>query len=133
MLTKFLSFFILILTLLSCTKDQGKNPSIQFINALDYISSNEAMEPGQAFKIGVNTFKAETHVSLKTFKVTKSINNGEAEEVFSKRLRNTEKDDYNYLLQGNVGSTSGQTEKYTFTVTNRYGTTNQVSLTLSIL
>lgn len=66
------------------------------------------------------------------FNISKSINGAAAVSVFDKDLTGTEADAYSYDFNVTNDTVVGQQNKYTFTVTNRDGLTNQVNLTVTV-
>ncbi|HMG16685.1 MAG TPA: hypothetical protein VK590_14605 [Saprospiraceae bacterium] len=121
----------IIMAMTSCDKDEGKLPNLAFKTTLGYTSSDVTLPAASPVLIGINASKSESEDVLKKFNVSKSINGGTATTVFDKDLAGAEGDTYSYDYITTVDATSGQKSKYTFTVTNRDGITNQVSLTLT--
>jgi hypothetical protein len=121
-----------ILFFISCKKDEGKLPNINFIPGSDYTYTSKSLPQGTSFKIGINASKAEDKDVLKKFNISRSTNGAAAVSVFDKDLSGSEGDSYTYDFTGVTDSIPGQTDKYTFTVTNRDGLVNQVNLTLTI-
>jgi VCBS repeat-containing protein len=116
----------------SCEKDEGKLPNISFKTGGSYISTDATLAGGSVITIGINSSKAEDKDVLKKFNISQSVNGAAATSAFSKDLSGSEGDNYSYDYTATLGTTSGQTTKYTFTVTNRDGLTNQVSLTVTV-
>jgi hypothetical protein len=129
---KILLISLFLTTLFSCEKEQGKIPSIKFKYGSGYTSESNDIIANSSFKIGIDAYKSETRNYLSKITVTKSINNGEAVEVFSKDLSKSERDTYSYDYSGVASSTSDETEKFTFKMTSKNGLTNEVYLTLSV-
>lgn len=124
--------FIALIMISSCEKDEGKLPNINLKLTVGYIYGDTTMPAGTIFKIGINASKAEDKDVLKQFNVSESINGGALTSIFDKTLSGSEGDNYSYDLQDTLGSVSGQINKYTFTVTNRDGITNQVIVNVTI-
>lgn len=122
----------LIVLISSCEKDEGKLPAISFKTGGTYITMDTSLTAGSTFTIGINASKSEDKDVLKKFNISKSVNGGAAATVFDKDLSGSEGDNYSYDFTSTLESTVGQTNKYTFTVTNRDGLTNQLSLTVTI-
>ena len=116
----------------SCKKDAGKDPYIKFISAPGYTSADASMAKGSNIIIGISAQKAESEDVLKKFNISKSVNGGALSSIFDKDLSGTEGDDYTYTYTTKLDTISGKTENYTFTVTNRDGLTNQVSLKVTV-
>lgn len=115
----------------SCEKDEGKNPNISFKTGGSYISSDAQVGAKNNFTIGIDASKAEDKDVLKKFNISKSVNGGASVSVFSKDLSGAEGDNFSYDFAAAADSTVGTAAKYTFTVTNRDGLTNQVALTIT--
>lgn len=81
--------------------------------------------------MGINASKAEDNDVLKLFVVTRSYDNGAATNVYSETLTGTSGDSYTKDYPITTRNQAG-TEKYTFTVTNRDGLTNSVSVNLTV-
>jgi len=116
----------------SCEKDEGKLPNIAFKTGGSYISADASKAKGSAITIGINASKAEDKDVLKKINVSKSVNGGTATSVYSKDLSGTEGDAYSYDYAATLDTIVGQTNKFTFTVTNRDGLTNQLALTVTV-
>jgi hypothetical protein len=130
--SKILLTTLILISLFSCEKEQGKIPTIKFKSGSGYTYESNDIVANSSFKIGIDAYKSETRDYLSKITVTKSINNGEAVEVFSKDLSKSERDTYTYDYSGVAGSTSDETEKFTFKMTSKNGLTNEVYLTLSV-
>jgi hypothetical protein len=124
--------FSLFALFTSCEKDEGKLPNISFKTDAKYISADATIAGGTDILIGINASKSESVDVLKKINISKSINGGTATSVFDKDLTGTEGDTYAYDYATKLEKVVGQTNKYTFTVTNRDGLVNQVSVTVTI-
>jgi len=131
-LVKSLFLLATIAVFASCKKDEGKLPNISFKTGPVYISSNIGLAPTSVIVIGINASKSEEEDVLKKFTISKSVNGAAASTIYSQDLSGAEGDsyshDYTEVLVGNAGDTI----KYTFTVTNRDGLTNQLSVTITV-
>lgn len=116
----------------SCAKDPGKDPYIKFIYAPGYTSADATMPKASNITIGISAQKAESEDVLKKFNISKTVNGGAASTIFDKDLSGIEGDDYTYTYSAKLDTVSGQTNDFIFTVTNRDGLTNQVSLKVTI-
>ena len=116
----------------SCAKDPGKDPYIKFIYASGYTSADATIPKGTNVTIGISAQKAESEDVLKKFNISKTVNGGTASTVFDKDLSGLEGDDYTYTYSTKLDTVSGQTNNFIFTVTNRDGLTNQVSLKVTL-
>ncbi len=127
---------ILVLSLVaiisSCKKDPGKDPYIKFISATGYTSADATLPKGSNVTIGISAQKAESEDVLKKFNISKTVNGAAASTIFDKDLSGTEGDDYTYTYSTKLDTISGQTNNFIFTVTNRDGLTNQVSLKVTV-
>jgi len=122
----------IIVLVSSCAKDPGKDPYIKFIYAPGYTSADATMAKGSNITIGISAQKAESEDVLKKFNISKTVNGGASSTIFDKDLSGTEGDDYTYTYSAKLDTVSGQTNNFTFTITNRDGLTNQVSLKVTI-
>lgn len=116
----------------SCEKDEGKLPNISFKTGGNYISADVTKPGGSTILIGIEASKAEDHDPLTKFNISKSVDGGAATTVFDKDLSGSEGDNYSYDFTTTLDNVSGQTNEYTFTVTNRDGLMNRVSLTVTV-
>ena len=123
-----LSFF----GLTSCEKDEGKLPAISLKTDAAYVSSDVTRPGGSTITIGIEAAKTESRDVLKKFNISKSVNGGETTTVLSKDLSGSDGDKYSYDYTTTLENTPGQVNKYTFTVTNRDGLVNQVSVQATI-
>lgn len=135
---KFLSTLIIIsiaiIAFSSCKKeDEMRNPSISFKTGGAYIAADAPVTAGDAVLIGIEAEKAEGEEEdvLQHFNISKSLNGGAATTVFDVDLTTAEEDLYDYDFNTTASTTAGDTEKYTFTITNRDGLIGQVSLTIT--
>lgn len=115
----------------SCEKDEGKLPNLSFKTGATYVSSDITKDAGTPFIIGIDASKSEGKDVLKKFNISKSINGGANISILDKDLSGSDGDKYNYDFATTTDTPTGQKSKYTFTVTNRDGLTNQVSLTVT--
>jgi len=127
-----IALFLAILFSASCEKDEGKLPNLSFKTGGSYISTNVNAAGGSTVLFGINASKSEKKDVLKKFSISKSINGGSETTIYSKDLSKSEEDDYSYDYSEVLETTIGQTNKYTFTITNRDGLVNQVSATVTI-
>jgi len=113
-------------------EDEGKLPNISFKTSDSYVSSDATLAGGTEFTIGINASKSEDKDVLKKFDISKSVNGGTSTSVFNTSLSGSEGNNYSYDFKETLGTTKGEKDTYTFTVTNRDGLTNQVSLTITV-
>ncbi len=131
-MVKTLTVLFLVLFIASCEKDEGKLPDIKFKTGSTYTSADAKLDPKTKFTIGIIASKTEDKDVLKKINISKSINGGAATTVFDKDLGGSEGDVFNYDYTADLEDVSMQTNRYTFTVTNRDGLVNQVALTITI-
>ncbi len=126
-------FFLAVVALFAaCEIDAGKLPNISLKTDAKYISADATLDGGTAITIGINASKSETKDVLKKYNVSKSINGAVATSVLDKDLTGTEGDIFTNDYTETLEKVSGQKNKYTFTVTNRDGLVNQVSVTVTV-
>jgi len=132
---KYLFGFLLIallgITNQSCKKDEGKPPAISFKTGPGYISSDTIVAANSVLFIGIHAEKTEEENVLKHFNASVSRNGGANVTVDEAELTGADEDAYNVDYTFTVPPEVGDTHMLTFTVTNRDGLTNQVSLTLT--
>jgi hypothetical protein len=126
-----LTIFLFMIALISCEFDEGKLPNIKFKTGDNYISRDTTLDASHDLLIGITASKSESNDVLKKFNISKSINGGTSESLFSQSLSGSDGNNYSYDYSTLVDTTKGQFAKYTFTVTNRDGLTNQVELTVT--
>ena len=115
----------------SCEKDEGKLPNISLKTGASYIYKDTTLVAGTTFKIGIVASKSEDKDVLKQFNISRSSNGAAAVSVFSKSMSGTEEDSFAYDYTTSTDSIAGNNSKYTFTITNRDGLTNSVSVTVT--
>jgi len=123
----FISF--VSLSLASCEKDAGKLPNISFKTGTGYTSADATVPQNSSVLIGINASKSEGKDVITKFTITKSVNGGDATTVYTVDVTNG--DTYTYDYTATTGNTAEQ-DKYTFTVVNKDGIVNSVSLTLTV-
>lgn len=126
-----LTIAVMSFTFASCEKDAGKLPNISFKTGGSYTSADATIAQNTAATIGISASKAENKDVLTKFTITRSYDGANAETVFTKDLSGGEGDNYAYDYSLTTRSQAG-TEMYTFTVVNKDGLTNNVSLTLTV-
>jgi hypothetical protein len=123
---------MLLSVAISCDKDEGKLPNIAFKTGGSYISSDVTLPKGSTILIGIDASKSEKEDVLKKFNLSKSVNGAAAVTLQDKSLSGSEGDNFSYDHTEKLDTIHGQTNKYTFTVTNRDGLVNQLALTVTI-
>lgn len=114
----------------SCKKDPGRVPDISFKTGAGYTSADASIVKNTPFKIGINAAKTEEEDVLKTFNISVSYDGGASATIYSENLTTAMEDNYTYDLLKSTRNQAG-TEKYTFTITNRDGLINTISLTIT--
>ena len=115
----------------SCEKDEGKLPNIAFKAGSSYVSTSMTVKKDTALTIGIVASKSEDEDVLKTFTGTVSYNGGADSTLASNTLSGADGDNYVRDIAIRTHNAAG-TEKYTFTVVNRDGLKNSVTLTLTV-
>jgi hypothetical protein len=123
---------VIAFSLSSCEKDEGKLPDISLKTGTGYTSTDATVATGSDIMIGIEAEKTEDEDVLKKFNISKSVNGATSTTVLDSTLAGAQGDEFNYDFHTTVGSTAGDTEKYTFTVTNRDGLTGQTSVTITL-
>jgi len=123
---------LLFLSLTACEKDEGLLPDISLKTGGNYISTDVTRPAGSTITIGINAAKTEDKDVLKKFNISKSINGGTATSVLNQDLTSSEEDSFSYDYITTLENTPGQVNRYIFTITNRDGLTNQVTVQVSI-
>ncbi|MCB0819693.1 MAG: hypothetical protein KDC13_03650 [Bacteroidetes bacterium] len=115
----------------SCKKEDEENElQINFKTATGYTFSDMGINSGESFKIGVDCSTEKKKDPIIKFNISESVNNGTATTVYSEDLESQNySHDYEAVMQDSV---SGNTHKFTFTITNRDGINKQKSITLTV-
>jgi hypothetical protein len=120
-----------MLTISSCEKDKGILPAISFKTGSGYTSADGTIAKNTAFLVGIDAAKTEDKDVLKTFNASVSYDGGASSTVYSETLTAAQGDNYSHDLNFTTRDQSG-TEKYTFTITNRDGLINTISLNITV-
>ena len=131
-LLKGITLFSIVSIITSCEEDQGLLPKISFKTGGNYISSDTTLAGASPILIGIDAAKSEEVDVLKKFNISLSVNGTTAIPLYNKDLSGSEGDKYTYDLPAVLDTIHGQADKFIFTVTNRDGLVNQVSLTVTI-
>jgi len=129
---KFVAIMAIASIISSCEKDEGKLPNISFKTGTGYTALDATVVKNADVKIGITASKAEDKDVLKKFTISKAIGSAANTTAFTKDLSGSDGDNYNYEYSFKSDTTSGQVSTYTFTVTNRDGLVNQVSVKLTV-
>ena len=134
MFMKYVFYFLLIgllgYSIQSCKEDEGKPPAIEFKTGAGYTSSDATVAVGDTITVGIHAEKTEEEDVLKHFNVSSSTDGGANTSLDDVDLTGTEQDEFEVDYHFTVPE-AGHAYKITFTVTNRDGLTNNVSLTLT--
>ncbi len=125
------AILLLLTAVNSCTIDPGNLPNISFKTGGKYITSNTTIKQGDTVLIGINASKAEDVDVLKKFDISRSYDGALESSVYNTDLIGLSGDQYAYDYYAIARKQAG-TEKYTFTVINRDGLKNSVSLQLTV-
>lgn len=116
----------------SCEKDKGLLPNIAFKTGATYTSANTTIAKNTAFTVGIDASKSEGKDVLKTFNASVSYDGSATTTSFyNEILTSAQGDSYTKDLALTTRNQSG-TEKWIFTVTNRDGLVNSVTLTVTV-
>lgn len=131
-----LSISVIILTTLfviSCKKekDEGKLPNIGFKTGGTYVSGSITLSKDTTITVGISASKAEENDVLKSFDASRAYDSGTDSSFISEALTGTQGDTYDKDMTITTRNQAG-TETYTFTVINRDGLKNSVSLTITV-
>jgi len=125
---------LLAVSFVSCKKedeDEGILPQISFITGASYTAKDTTVGKNITLKVGINAAKSEPNDVLTKFNESVSYDGGAATTLQNTTLTGTQGDvyttDVNVVTRNQTG-----TEKYTFTVVNKDGLTNTISLTVTV-
>lgn len=113
----------------SCEKDKGKLPNIAFKTGTGYTSADATVATSTPLKIGITASKSEGKDVITKFTITKSVDGAAASTEYTQDVSNGDTFDYDYNFTSDA---SAHVDKYTFTVVNKDGIVNSVSLTLTV-
>lgn len=129
----FFAIFMVVIAFASCKKeeDEGKLPNIAFKTAAGYVSADIILTKDTTVLVGIDASKSEANDVLKTFDASMSYDGATATSFLNETLTGTNGDTYTKDISITTRSQTG-TEKYTFTVLNKDGLKNEVSLTITV-
>jgi hypothetical protein len=113
-----------------CNKDSGKVPNIAFKTGTGYTSADITVAKGTVILMGITASKAEDKDVLKTFDASQSYDGGASTSIASETLSGGNGDNYTKDVTITTRTVNG-TEKYTFTVVNKDGLKNSISITVT--
>lgn len=111
--------------------DEGKLPEIKFKTGANLTSADVTKNAGDTVWIAIEAEKTEDKDVLKKFDISENLNGAGSNSVYNIDLSGSDADHYEYTYAALPGATSGDEKKVTFTVTNRDGLVNQVSLKIT--
>jgi len=115
----------------SCEKDKGKLPNIAFKTGGNYVSADMIVTKDTTITVGITASKAEDKDVLTKFDESQSLDGAAATSIMNESLSGSNANNYAKDIAIHVRNQAG-TEKYTFTVINKDGLKNNVSLTLTV-
>ncbi len=130
-------FFVILLAVvsfMSCKKedgDAGLLPNIAFKTGGTYVSADIILTKDTTITVGIQASKAEPNDVLKSFNAAKGYDGTTPVGYLNESITGTAGDSYSKDLSITTRSQNG-TEKYVFTVLNKDGLKNQVSLTITV-
>lgn len=120
-----------LICLSSCEKDEGKLPNIAFKTGGTYVSADKVVGQNESITIGIDASKSEDKDVLKTFDASRTYDGAAATSFLNESLSGSQGDVYSKDVTITTRAQAGS-EKYTFTVVNRDGLVNSVSMTLTV-
>ncbi len=134
-LKKISTAVILLLIILcngSCEKDKGILPYISFKTGAGYTSADASIAKNTAFMVGITAAKSEGNDILKTFTASVVYDASTTSiTAYSETLTAAQGDNYAKDLVLTTRNQAG-IEKWTFTITNKDGLVNSVTLTITV-
>ncbi|MDI1234205.1 MAG: hypothetical protein PSX81_07985 [bacterium] len=115
----------------ACEKDEGNLPNIAFKTGGQYVSANDSVQQGDTVIVGIKASKAEEKDVLKSFDGSSSFDNAASTSFVSESLSGGNQDNFEKDMVLIARKQAGK-EQYTFTVVNKDGLKNAVSLTLFV-
>ena len=115
----------------SCEKDKGKLPNISFKTGAAYVSANATVKKDTTITVAITASKAEDKDVLKSFDASKVLDGGASTSFYSETLSGSNGDNYTKELSIKARNQAGS-EVYTFTVVNKDGLKNSVTVTLTV-
>ena len=131
-ITAAIILMMVIFSMSSCDKDKGILPFINFKTTAGYTSANATIARNTAFLVGIDAAKSEGNDILKTFTASVVFDaSTTSSTIYSETLTPAQGDNYSKDLPITTRNQAG-TEKYSFTVTNKDGLVNTISLTITV-
>ena len=129
--------FAILLTAIaftSCKKegdDAGIPPAIVFKTIAGYVSADMVVPKDTTVLIGITATRTEANDILKTFDASRGYDGAASVSFLNNALTSASANVYDYDMPIHVRNQAG-TEKYTFTILNKDGLKNSVTLTLTV-
>lgn len=116
----------------ACEKeeDEGLLPNISFKTGGSYVSKDTTVAPSTTLLTGINASKTEDKDVLKVFSVTRTIS-GTDSTIVTENLSGAQGDSYSRDVTLTTRAVAGS-EKYTYSISNRDGLVNTVTLTVTV-
>lgn len=121
----------LLATLLSACEKGDKQPYIFFKTDAGYTVADKIVAKNSVVLIGIEAEKTTDKIVLTNLGVTRAYDGGTPETFINETLAGDQGEHYSRDINISTRNLYG-TEKYVFTVTDRNGQTNSVSLTLTV-
>jgi hypothetical protein len=100
----------------SCEEDEANELKLEFKVGASYTSEDITLPAGTVVTIGIEAETEKSKDPIISFNISESVNGGSNATVYTESLNDTDYEhDYTFTLGGN----SGETHKFTFTITNR--------------
>lgn len=114
------------------TKTVGNKPLMEFIvSGPNYIHKDTTLLQDVKYRIAVEAAKAEDESSLTTFEISRTYQGSADTTVFYKELTGEEISGFTHVHEFTTLKKAG-TERYTFTVKNKYGVANQKIIIVTV-
>lgn len=123
--------FLFAALLSSCEKDEGKLPAISFKTGAGYTFEDKIVAKNSVVLVGIDAAKTEDKDVLKTFDVSRGYDGAAVTSFINESLTGAQGDNYSRDVSITTRNQEG-TEKYVFTVINRDGLINNVTLVLTV-
>ena len=116
----------------SCKDDDDKMilPTIVFKTTSGYTSKDTSVAAGTVLLTGINAAKSESDDVLKVFSITQSLDGATSTTIYNENIGSSSGDNYSHDYTIMTRTKAG-TEKYTYTVSNRDGLVNSITLTVT--
>lgn len=122
-----------VISFSACRKviDVGNKPVLNFVEGIDYITTDSTLIQDKKYMIKAVTSKAEDQSPNVSFEVVRTYAGSADTTVFYQDLVGAAQDSFSYVHTFTTLKRAG-TERYTFTVKNAYGIVNQKILIMTV-